>query len=262
MLKLLTPEWKKDPHKWLEKYGCEGGQDIEACEAGTPFDFAAFGEENQFNQQKHDDIVRNLSDDHISRRVKYYKQLISPKIEKKYRVMKNKKNPFKRNTEKYLYITKGVHWNIYFSDGDYQLAESLPIDVISGSSPLNGSIVGWNVSKSEDKKIGSYTIPGNLNKIILSDPHSDEKGKYSGNDNSKYINPIELVVIRPAESDALNEELFQNLKLATTIHDVPLVGGGIRKLNKKSKKRKTRKKRKSKRRKRSSRKSKTKRRRR
>lgn len=256
MANFLTPEWKKDPYKWLEKYGCEDrGQDIEACEASTPFKFASSGEANEFDQQAHDDIVRNLSDDDISKRVEYYKNLISPKIEKKYRVIKNKKNPFKTNTEKYLYITRGLHWGIYFSDGDYQLTESLPIDDISGSSPLDGSIVGWNVSyQSEDKKIGSYTIPANLNKIILSNPHS--KGKYySGNDNSGYINPIELV-IHPSESDALNEELFQNLTRATAMHDVSLVGGGIKKLNKKSKKRK------SKKRKRTSIKRKTKRRRR
>jgi hypothetical protein len=256
MFNLLTPEWKKDPDKWLEKYGCAQGQDIEACEAGTPFDFASFHEENQFNQQEHDDIVSNLSDDDIIERVKYYKILKSPTIERKYRVIKNKKNPFKSFTEKYLYITKGVHFGIYFSDRDYQLAESLPIDDISGSSPLKGSIVGWTVSyQRKDKKIGSYTIPDNLSKIILSDPYSGDK--YTGNDNSGYINPIELV-IHPKESD-LNEELFQNLTRATAMHDVSLVGGGIRKLNKKSKKRKTRKK--SKKRKRRSRKSKTKRRR-
>ena len=261
MFNFLTPEWKKDPYKWLEKYGCHRDLDIEACEASTPFNFASLDEANQFDQQEHDDIVRNLSDDDISERVEYYKNLISPKIEKKYRVIKNKKNPLKRNTEKYLYITRGVHLGIYFSDGDYQLAEKLPIDDISGSSPLNGSIVGWNVSyQSEDKQIGSYTIPGNLNKIILSNLHS-EGNYYSGNDNSRYINPIELV-IHPGEPEEFNEELFQNLTLATSMHDVSLVGGGIRKLNKKSKKRKTRKKRKSKRRKRSSIKSKTKRRRR
>lgn len=262
MLDWFTPEWKKYPHKWLEKYGCKDvGQDIEACEASTPFNFAQMGEENQFNQQAHDDILRNLSDDDISERVEYYKKLISPKIEKKYRVIKNKKNPFKNHAVKYLYITKeGGHWNIYFSDRDYQLAELLPVDDISGSSPLQGSIVGWNVSQPEDKQIGSYTIPDNLKKITLSDPYSEDR--YPGNDNNKYINPIELVIHTSSDkSEKLNEELFQNLTHATKMHEVSLVGGDIRKLNKKSKKRKTRKKRKSKRRNRNSIKRKTKRRR-
>lgn len=258
MFNFLTPEWKKDPHKWLKKHGCEIGQDIEACESSTPFDFASLNEENLFNQQKHDDIVGNLSADDISNRVKHYNQLISPMIEKKYRVKKNKKHPFKRVTDKYLYITKGVNWGIYFSEVDHQIGEKLPIDDISGSSPDNGSIVGWNVSQTEDKLIGSYTIPANLKKITLSDPSSEDK--YSGYDNSGYINPIELV-IHPDESSELNEELFQNLTRATAIHDASLVGGDIRKLNKKSKKRKTRKKRKSKRRNRNSIKRKTKRRR-
>ena len=246
MLNLLTPGWKKDPHKWLEKYGCVEGQDIEACEAGTPFNFTSLDEENQFNQQKHDDIVRNLSGDDISKRVEYYKKLISPTIVKKYRVIKNKMNPIFGNTEKYLYITRGAHLNIYFSDGNYQLAESLPVDNISGSSPFNGNIVGWGVSHSEDKKIGRYTIPDNLKKITLSNLLSTGS-YYIGNDNSRYINPIELV-IHPGESEELNEELFQNLTLATAMHEVSLFGGGIRKLNKKSKKRKS-KKRKSKKRK-------------